>query len=471
MSDLLNSNLPKSVPQTHEVDVFVAGGGPGGIGAAVAAARKGKKVLLAEHYGFLGGMATAGEVNPFMPNHHEGKSLDTGIFEEWLGRIKEYNPAGHGRTFDPNAARLAAEDLCIEAGVKLLYHHRVVAVEKSGEKIEHVVLHSKSGMTAIKAKVFIDSTGDGDMASLAGAEFEMGGIDTHFVQPMTLCFKLKLNLELTDLEYRDAVEAVAKERKLMQSVFKEAQEKGETSNPRENVLTFATHYKDVVHFNTTRVVKKSSVNGSELSEAEVEARKQMRELLQILRERVPCFQKATIHSIAPQIGIRESRRIVGLHQLKREDYEKCATFADAIARVTYPIDIHNPSGSGTEIQFVPKGAWMEIPYPCLVAKGFSNLLIGSRCISVDHAVHSSIRVMPPVCSIGQAAGTAAAMAVEEGLNCGDVDGIKLNADLKAQGRNLVEFIPDRKWDNLPEGGWGTIGEAPKVKKEGILLSS
>jgi len=469
MSAFVQSNLPVEVNLSHEVDVFVAGGGPGGIGAAVAAARKGKKVLLVEHYGFLGGMATAGEVNPFMPNHHHGDSLDTGIFEDWLARIKEYNPSGQGRIFDPNAARLAAEDLCLEAGVQLLYHHRVVAVKRDGAKIDHVVLHSKSGMSAVKAKVFIDSTGDGDMAYLAGAEFEMGGHDSQYVQPMTLCFKLKLNLAETDLGYRDSVEAVGKERKMIHEAFERAKENGETSNPRENVLTFSTHNNDVVHFNTTRVVKKSSVNGSELSEAEVEARKQMRELIQILRAKVPCFSKATIHSIAPQIGIRESRRIVGNYMLTQEDHAQFATFADAVARVTYPIDIHNPNGTGTEIKFLPKGAWYEVPYGCLVAKGFDNLLVGSRCISVDHAVHSSVRVMPPVCSLGQAAGTAAAMAVEAKIPCGEVDGVALNADLKAQGRNLVEYNPSRDWGDLAPGGWDSIQR--KERKGGVLLSS
>jgi len=469
MTEMLSSSLPAQVPLTHEVDIFVAGGGPGGLGAAVAAARKGKSVLLAEHYGFLGGMATAGEVNPFMPNHHAGESLDTGIFEEWLARIKTYNPAGVRRVFDPNAARLAAEDLCLEAGVRILYHHRVVSVHKSGAKINHVVLHSKSGMSAVRAKVFIDSTGDGDLACLAGAEFEMGGIGTKYVQPMTLCFKLKLNLKETGLDYADAGEAVAKEKNLIQEVFQEAKAKGETSNPRENVLTFSTHDKDVIHFNTTRVVKKSAVNGIELSEAEVEARKQMRELISILRKSVPCFQKATVHSIAPQIGIRESRRIVGLHKLTREDYSNFSTFADAVARVTYPIDIHNPNGSGTEMEHLPKGAWYEVPYRCLVPKGIDNLLIGSRCISVDHAVHSSVRVMPPVCSIGQAAGTAAVMAVEAGISCAEVDGVKLNAELKSQGRNLVEYIPDRTWGDMEPGDWSSASAA--VKKTGVHLSS
>ncbi|MCH2176625.1 MAG: FAD-dependent oxidoreductase [Lentisphaeria bacterium] len=445
MSQNIQVQLPNQVPLIAEADVVVIGGGPGGISAAVGAAREGASVLLVEHYGFLGGMATAGEVNPFMPNHHNGESLDTGIFEEWLARIKEYNPGGHGRIFDPNAARLAAEDLCLEAGVKILYHHRIAHVEKEGNNISHAVLHSKSGLSAVKGKVFIDSTGDGDLAAAAGAPFEMGGENTDYVQPMTLCFKLKLHMDRLDTDYRDAEHAFRSEFERIQEVFQKAKMDGLTQNPRENVLMFSAHDPDVVHFNTTRVVKKSSINGQELSDAEQEGRQQLRDLIKILRADVPCFKYASLYSIAPQIGIRESRRISGHQYLTRDDYANGVTFPDAIARVTYPIDIHNPDGTGTEITHLPKGAWYEVPYKCIVPKEIDNLLIGSRCISVDHAVHSSMRVMPPVCSIGQAAGTAAAIVVKNGITCLELDGVALNAKLKSIGRNLVDFDPNREW--------------------------
>ncbi|PCJ58159.1 MAG: FAD-dependent oxidoreductase [Planctomycetota bacterium] len=468
-TETISVNLPNQIPLTHNVDVLVAGGGPGGIGAAIGAARKGVKVLLVEHYGFLGGMATAGEVNPFMNNHHEGKPLDTGIFTEWLNRIKSYNPDGFDRIFDPHCARLAAEDLCLEAGVEILYHHRVAHVERKGSRIDHVVLHSKSGLTAVKANIIVDSTGDGDVAFLAGAPFEMGGENTPYVQPMTLCFKLKLNLSETNLNYKSAGEAFKKEYDLIQEVYQKAKVNGETDNPRENVLMFTAVNKDVLHFNTTRVIKKSSVNGIQLSEAELEARKQMREIITILRRDVPCFEKATLYSVAPQIGIRESRRILGSAYVTREDYTKGKAFPDAIARVTYPIDIHSPNGTGTEITHLPKGAWYEIPYGCIVVKGLDNLLIGSRCISVDHAVHSSMRVMPPVCSIGQAAGTAAAIAHQQNIKTSEIDGIKLNAELKSIGRNLTEYDPTREWETMEPGDWKTIGK--KEKALGKFMSS
>ncbi len=441
-------NFPTELPVKHTADVIVIGGGPGGIGAAVSAARGGADVLLVEHYGFLGGMATAGEVNPFMPNHHDGKSLDTGIFTEWLDRMGTYGGRlGDSRVFDPGAARLAAEDLCVEAGVRLLYHHRVAHVETADKKITGIVLHSKSGLTAAKAKQYIDSTGDGDLAALAGCEFKFGSEDTGFAQPMTMCFKLKLSEKArpADVTNGDLFQNMMKDQyDLIQEVYKKAQADGRIECPRENVLMFRGVDRDVVHFNTTRVIKHDATNGDSLSEAEVLARKQIRQLVKVLSEEVPAFKDCQLYSIAPQIGIRESRRIMGRDFVTTQDYMDGRTYADGIARVTYPIDIHNPNGTGTVLLHFPKEAWMEVPFGCLLPKDIDNLGIGARCISVDHAVHSAVRVMPPVVSLGQAIGTAAAMAVKAGKDICQVQGAAVKEELIKQGRNLVPFDPEKQ---------------------------
>jgi glycine/D-amino acid oxidase-like deaminating enzyme len=430
--------LPRQLPLAQESQVLVVGGGPGGIGAAVAAARQGADVLLVEHYGFLGGMASAGEVNPFMPNNLKGKPLDAGIYTEWRDRMATYGGTDGGDTFDPNCARLAAEDLCLEAGVRLLYHHRAVHVERTGRRIDAVVLHSKSGLYLAKAANYIDSTGDGDLAALAGCTFEFGGASGH-CQPMTLCFKLKLDPQDVPAEQRDDPHRALRQiMPQIQELWKQAQADGRVECPRENVLLFRGVDRGVVHFNTTRVIHRNATQGAELSDAEIQARRQLRQIFALLKSAVPLFAHASIYSIAPQIGVRESRRILGRNYVTAADYEAGRTFPDAVARVTYPIDIHNPDGTGTVLKHLPPGRWYEIPFGCLLPREVDNLAVGSRCISVDHAVHSSVRVMPPVCSLGQAAGTAAAMATAAKIDVSQVDGLALRQNLIAQGRNLVD---------------------------------
>jgi len=445
----MDVRFPSKVPLAAEPEVLVVGGGPGGIGAAVAAARGGRRVMLAEHYGFLGGMATAGEVNPFMPNHIDNRSLDEGIFEEWRERMAAYGGL-RGRVFDPSAARLAAEDLCVEAGVTLRYHHRVVHVEAASRKITGVVLHSKSGLCGVRAQLYIDGTGDGDVCALAGCEFEFGGEHGAFVQPMTTCFKVRLDpgdypeqSSAQDGAGQSVRQRFPEQFKLIQQVYKEGKDAGRLRNQRQNVLMFAAVDNDVIHFNSTRVIQKSPIDGGELSEAEIEGRRQVVELMDLLRANVPLFAHARICSIATQIGVRESRRVLGRHYLTRQDFTDGRTFPDGIVRCRYPIDIHSSSGQGTEIVRLPEGAWYEVPYGCLVPKDMDNLLIGSRCISADSAVHGSVRVMPPVCSLGQASGTAAAMSLAQGILPCELDGESLKDQLIKDGRNLVPYDPAR----------------------------
>jgi len=430
--------LEKDIPVLREVDVCVVGGGPGGLGAAVTAARQGVSVLLVERYAGLGGMAWQGEVEPFMPNHASGKTLDRPIYGEWREAMYRYLPPKQRQTtaFDPEArewvqmliskdtAMLAAEDLCLAAGVRLLYHHTLCDVVKRDGRIEAAVFQSKSGLAAVKAKIFVDGTGDGDLSMLAGCPFEYGNEDG-FCQPMTLCFKL-CDIDVARMPKREEINAV----------YQKAKESGELSCPRENILIFGTLESDVIHFNTTRVIKKNATLAAELSEAEVEARRQMRQILDFMRKRVAGFEEARIHSVATHIGVRESRRIRGRQYLTVADFEQARKFPDAIARVSYPIDIHNPSGSGTIIKHVPEGDWYEIPYGCIVPQGCDNLLVGMRGISVDHALHSSMRVMPPVCSIGQAAGMAAASAAQCNCKPAELDGVEIRKKLVAFGANL-----------------------------------
>ncbi|MBN2712725.1 MAG: FAD-dependent oxidoreductase [Planctomycetes bacterium] len=430
-------NVSKDIPLTHTADVIVIGGGPGGLGAAVMAARAGAKTLLVERYSCLGGMASFGEVHPFMCNHKDGVCMDKPVYVDWAKQMKVYiadsNPkskleseeVGHiDRMISKDVVMLAAEDICLEAGVELLYHHSFADVIIEDGKIDSVVLFSKSGYTAAKAKMYIDCSGDADLAARAGCEFEQGGPSGH-CQPMTLCFKLS-HVDRQKATRGDATK-----------LYLEAKKRGEIDCPREDVLCFDWFDEDVIHFNTTRVIHKSGTDGKQLSEAEIEARRQIRQFLKFFREKVPGYENAEIHSIAHHIGIRETRRVKGCAYLTRKDYENRTKFDDAIARVNYPIDIHNPDGTGTELVHIGRHEWYEIPYGCIVAKDVDNLFIGGRPISVDHAIHSSMRVMPPACSVGQAAGMAASMAVASGKKPSELDGKEVRAKLVEAGAWLA----------------------------------
>ncbi|MEI6520140.1 MAG: FAD-dependent oxidoreductase [bacterium] len=415
-----------SIPVTQNAEVIVIGGGPGGLGAAVMAARTGADVLLIERFGFLGGMAAAGEIHPFMGNHVDGEPLDKPVYTEWQDKMMSYRAEGsqHKMWVSKDLAMLAAEDLCLEAGVRLLYHHNLVDTIMDGDKITAVILHSKSGLTAATAKVFVDCTGDADLAARAGCSFEMGG-PSGYCQPMTLCFKLT-HVDPDRMPPHQEINRL----------YDEAKAEGIIDCPRENVLLFRWFDKDTIHFNTTRVIRHDGTSGESLSDAEIIARRQVREYLKFLRSRVAGFENAEIFSIAHHIGIRETRRIIGQAYITRDAFINREKFPDAIARVRYPIDIHNPDGKGTELVHMPENEWYEIPYGCIVAKDCSNLLVGGRPISGDHALHSSFRVMPPAVSIGQAAGIGAAMSVQENCQPSQLDGVKVREKLISYGARL-----------------------------------
>ena len=440
MKKVSYQGAPTEIPVTIEAEVIVIGGGPGGIGAAVAAGRSGADTVMIERYSAPGGMAHVGEVSPFMCNHVDEKSLDRGVYLDWVEKSMSYIPGFEcdGEAFDTynraihkDVTALAAEDLLLEAGVRPIYHHHLFDCIRKDGKIEAVILFSKSGLTAAKADIFIDCSGDADLADKAGCEIEYGN-DEGFCQPMTLCFKLE-NIEPVE---DGSWEGLVGMRKRLTESYLKAKESGDVDCPRENVLMFATHDPTVMHFNTTRIIKHSAIDGLELSEAEVMARQQIRQLVKLFRDKIPEFKNARIRSIASHIGIRESRRVIGEKFIGVEAFENCAKFPDSIARVRYPVDIHNPSGTGTDLRHIPEGEWYEIPYGCIVAKGIDNLLVGGRPISVDHALHSSMRVMPPACSVGQAAGIAAAMAVKDNKLPRDLDGCEVHKELNKFGAGL-----------------------------------
>ncbi len=405
-----------------EYDVVVVGGGLSGVMAAIAAAREGKNTVLIEKYGFLGGMATAGLISPFM-NYCERKSTtpaNAGLFRTLLDNMYDIGAiqTPSSRTFKEQLLKIVLDRMVINAGVKVIFHAYMSDVNVTDGHINSVVISTVSGNIEIKGKYFIDASGDGNLAAFAGFEYYLGREKDNLCQPMTTCFNLT-NVEWDKFDHYKA-----------NQLYKRFQSEGKIENPRENILLFDSPIKDLMHFNTTRIIKKNPCDVEEVTEAEFIGRKQVYEMYDFLRKNVEGFENSELIAIADEVGIRESRRIVGLYQLTEEDILQTKKFEDSIARGTYDIDIHNPSGGGTTIKFIPDHDYYTIPYRSMLPVNGKNLLVVGRNICTTHVAHSSVRVMPITSCIGEAAGIAAAIALDSNCDCKDVDIKTLQDKLK-----------------------------------------
>ena len=415
--------------QTH-ADLVIAGGGPAGVAAAIAAARQGADVALVERYGFLGGMSTAGFVFPFMTHYAGDRPIIKGIWGEMIARLEQYphgfKPSTHlgmrHFCYDVEGLKQIWLDMCREAGVRLLLHTWMGDAMMDGNRITGIITHSKSGREELHAKLVIDATGDGDVAARAGAPFEIGRKEDGLMQPMSLHFRMA-NVEMQRMPTREEINIL----------YARDHQAGLITNPRENLLWFDTTYPDQVHFNTTRIVKVDGTSRDDLTAAEIEGRRQTQELVGWMVRTVPGFENAYLLMTAPQVGIRESRRIMGEHLITEEELLNLTKYPDAIALGAYPVDIHNPAGTGTIMKHLPFGAYYSIPYRALLPQRINGLLVAGRPISTTHEAHAATRIQPIANATGQAAGTAAALALKEGKSFRDVDTEVLRESLRQQG--------------------------------------
>ncbi|HUU27277.1 MAG TPA: FAD-dependent oxidoreductase [archaeon] len=419
-------------PVDGHYDIIVSGGGPGGVCAAVAAARAGKKVLLIEQYGFLGGMATAGLVEPFMPFATGGTQVNSGLFEEVrraLIKNKGYGSGFHQSATDSEVLKMVELDLCLDAGVEILFHSFIFGATVRRKRVTEVRLANKAGEMRFSADLFVDSTGDGDLACFAGADWELGREQDGFTQPSTLFFKM------SGVDTKKLAKAVdsGKDTRSFKNLTEKARAAGEFPSPREDTLWFDTPHDGTIAFNTTRLVKFDATNPYHLTRMEIEGLHQVRGVGAFASKYLPGFEKAYISQVAANVGVRESRRVVCDHQVTKEDLLECREFEDTVARGCYPIDIHNPTGGGTTIIEIEEGKSYSIPYRSMVVKGLDNLIMGCRAIWGTHEAHSAYRVQPIVMSIGHAAGAAAALAHSSGFDFRKVDTGVLRSKLKAQG--------------------------------------
>lgn len=413
-------------------DLIVAGGGFAGVAAAVSAARCGLRVLLLEKSNSLGGAAVNCLVNPFMAFRagafdKSGRFVpfSQGIFEEIVQSLQEFDgdTAIEGAVFNEEYLKIILNRLVLQSGVQILFHACLISAETETASVppeqeqlgrtalKSVTVTAAAGTLRFYADYFIDATGDAALAYLSGFPCRLGRSGDHLCQPMTLCFRLA-NVDIPKyIETRGQINPL----------YNRFQKEGKIKNPREDVLIFENLIHGVLHFNTTRIVKLNPTDPFDLTQAELLAREQVLELFLFLKRNFECFRESQLAMTAPEIGIRESRMIEGEYLLTGSDLTERKRFPDTIALGNYDIDIHNPEGAGTSHHYFRDGEYYDIPYRSLIPRSSVNLLAAGRCISVDHEAQASIRVMPIVCCIGQAAGLAAALAARQQKPVGAVD--------------------------------------------------
>lgn len=441
-----------------EADVVVVGAGPAGIAAAIAAGRLGANVVLIERYGFVGGMSTAASVYPWMTFHTEsGERVIGGIAQEIVEKLMERGGSpGHLRDtvgfvrtltpYHPEIYKVLAVDMLREAGVRLLTHSFVDQVERSGERITSVTITGKSGRIVLKGRMFVDASGDADVAYLAGTPTLKGREEDGRSQPMTMKFRMRgVDVEAirramldnpgnfyakTPFDELDRIPLTGV------SGFYEEWAQADVPINRDQVLFFIGPEPDEVLVNCTRVQGLDATDVEDLTQAEEEGRKQVLLMADFLRSRVPGFGEASISSVAAQIGIRESRRIDGLYRLTIEDVVSGRRFEDGIARSGYPVDLHDPSGKGVMSAFIANDGAYDIPYRSLVAREVDNLLAAGRCISTTHEALATTRLTPSCMATGEAAGTAAALSCYLGVRTGELDAGLLRKTLLGAGAIL-----------------------------------
>ncbi len=450
-------------------DVIVVGGGTAGIIAALASGQEGVKTLLIERYGFLGGNITAGEVYQLMTFFDsDGVQVLKGVSQRLIDGLMEINgTVGHvveqqGLLFktcavDPEALKYLVPIMMEHAKVDILLHSFTADVLMNKNAVRGVVVENKSGRTMISAHAVIDCTGDADVAAFAGAEYEIA--KNQDLQPMSLIFRMG-NVEINHLF--DYVKSHPEEFKIAEDVdlehiketpffintleffppwrnaIKEGKLPKEVAVQQCWIHTSGANIKrNEVNVNITRAECVDGTDAWALSSAEIACRKQVPEIVRFLKENVPGFENAFLFDTAPQIGVRETRRVIGEYVLNEKDVSQGRTFPDGIARSGAPIDIHESVG---EKQYLWKktskrgSVAYEIPYRCLVPKEVDGLLIAGRCISATHTAQGSTRLAGTCMATGEAAGVAAALAVKSRTEPRSVDVKELRCIL--QGRTL-----------------------------------
>ena len=434
-----NITVSKSVPVVGSYDVVVCGAGPAGVIAAIAAAREGASVALVERFGFLGGMATAGLVMPLSVFIYQNKRVIGGIPWEFIERLEAMGggyiekPLGNV-AFDPELYKLCMQRMVLEAGVTLYMNSYLTGTVVGTEgRVECVVIENKSGSEALEAKVFIDCTGDADLAAMAGVE--MQPMNGEPLQPLSTYFILAG----VDTSSPLIAEAMHHNKQgvnchclpTREYLLEHAEE---LNMPEFGGPWFCTTlHEGCVAVNMTRTAADACDN-RDYTAAECRLREDVYRMADVLRNNFAEFKNCYVASVATQAGIRETRRIKGVHTMTAEEYMSGYRYEDSISRGAHPIDIHATKGSSQVTHFLEQAAY--VPYRALIANDYPNLLVAGRCLSADRKAFASMRVQASCMGTGQAAGVAAAMCAKVGCSVQSVDIGALVERLKALGAAL-----------------------------------
>jgi len=424
----------RRTPVLGEYEVVVLGGGPAGIAAAAAAGRAGRRTVLVERYGFLGGAGTAAGLANFCglhaKVHGEHRQVVRGIADEVLSRLKALNglAAPHmlfggkiqAQAYDISAYKIAADELLASSNVKLLFHALAV-----GATADALLIETKSGRRALRGRIFIDCSGDGDLAAWRGAPYEVGDGKGNMLYPSTM-------YRIGGVDPQKAGNAWERIAQLME----EAEAKGRRFprkkpivRPQPNPVEWRANLTQIRNPDGSAV---SGIDARQLAWGEREGRRQVWDTFQFIRETAPGFERAYIADIAPQIGIRETRRVKGEYMLTEDDVLDCADFRDAIGVNGWPVEDHVAGSVEFRFQRNDRG-YNQLPYRMIVPAGVDNLLVAGRCASMTHGGQSAARVSGPCFVMGQAAGTAAHLALKTRSRLSTLDVAMLQAQLKNQG--------------------------------------
>ncbi len=417
-----------------ETDVLVVGGGPAGVACALAAAEEGSAVTLVERHGFLGGNLTAalvGTLGGLFVKGQEGFDYAVGgiprrCAETLQGRGQAYGPVPWEETavfpYVPWGLKSLFDEWMEKAGVRLMLHSCMTGAGREGGRVEEVTVWRKGGEVRLRAKAFVDASGDADLALAAGVPLE--GSPVQFPA---------MNFYMANVNVAEALTAGLS---TLKSLIHEAIEKGDYDLPRDGGAVIPTMRPGEVIVAMGRISLDGRpvdcANPEELAYAELEGRRQARLLADFLKAKMPGFAEAYLLDAPAQVGVRATRRLAGRYILTREDVLGAASFPDAVCRSAWPVELH-AEGKGTVLEFPPPGEYYQIPYRCLLPQEVGNMLVAGRCLSANFEGQASARVSATCMAMGEAAGTAAAMAVKAGKEAADIDVKALQERLRERG--------------------------------------